>query len=213
MTPTGTLPETGGRPKIEPMTDAAPPFPRWRFLLVLALGIIGFGASVAAIYATPIAGVTDLGCGIRALDCSDVLGSRWGKFLGLPLGIWGGFYFAFWTITFFGWNRSKKENLRFVLTLVLAIGSTASLTLLALLFFVIDGNCLFCLLTHSANLGAALLLWPSRSRSFRPDTIIRAPRELTAILILSLLIGLSLFELYQLRVDRAEAASLEKTIW
>ncbi len=195
------------------MSDTVPPFPRWRFVLVLGLGILGFGASVAAIYATPIAGITDLGCGIRALDCSDVLGSRWGKFLGLPLGIWGGFYFAFWILSFLGWNRSKKESLRLVMTLALAIGCTTSLVLLGLLVFGIEGNCLFCLITHSANLGAATLLWPLRSRSIRPSILLKSPRDFLPLVMLSVLIGLSLFQLYQIRVARAEAASLEKTLW
>lgn len=189
----------------------SPDVPKWRSTSALALGLIGFAASVATLYATPIEGVTDLGCGVRALDCGEVLGSRWGKVAGIPLGVLGGAYFACWTASLVAWRRSQETAFLFLLTWILAIGAAVSLTLLSLLFFVIEGNCLFCLLTHAANIGAALLLRPLRTWRVAavPATLIRGVLVALAALLVALGLGL----LYETRVDRAEAKAREETIW
>ncbi len=183
----------------------------WRPIAALAFGIIGFAASVATLYATPIEGVTDLGCGVRVLDCSEVLGSRWGKIAGIPLGIFGGTYFAGWIVAIGAWLRSRDMALLSLATWILTVGVICSATLLSLLLFVIEGNCLFCLITHASNLGAAVLLWPFRRWQFASlkATAIRG----SLLLLILLLFAFGLRQLYQARVERAEAEAREQTIW
>ena len=189
----------------------APPSTAWRSMAALVFGVIGFAASVATLYATPIEGVTDLGCGVRVLDCSEVLGSRWGRIAGMPLGIFGGAYFASWIVAIGAWRRSRDAALLSLATWILTLGVVFSLSLLSLLLFFIEGNCLFCLLTHVANLGAAILLWPLRRWKLATlrATVLRG----TLLLLMSLLFALGLQQLYQARVVRAEAKAREQTIW
>ena len=193
--------------------DSAPTLPRWRLVLVLFPGILGFAASVAAIYATPIEGVTDLGCGLRILDCSDVLGSRWGKVAGIPLGVLGGFYFAAWILTILAFLRSTQLIFRWALSWTLTVGAAVSLFLLVVLLFFLEGNCLFCLITHVTNLASAALLWPLRNYRMPIQTFRKQATRLIAIGVLAILIGLGLFQLYQIRVDKATAKAKEQTIW
>ncbi len=192
--------------------SAIPPtLPSWRFTCAIFLGAVGLAAATATLYATPIEGVTDLGCGVRALDCGEVLGSRWGKVAGIPLGVLGGAYFACWITPLVAWRYSRDAAFLFLLTWVLTVGVAVSLALLSLLLFVIEGNCLFCLLTHAANLGAALLLRPLRNWRFADvrATLIRGLLVALAALLVALGMGL----LYEARVDRAEAKAREETIW
>lgn len=200
------------RPSMNPSATAhSPTLPRWRCVAGPVLGLIGFGAAVATLYATPIEGVTDLGCGVRVLDCSEVLGSRWGKIAGLPVGIFGGAYFAFWIVAIGTWLRSKDGQFLPIATWAMTIGVIASLAFLSLLLFVIKGSCLYCLITHASNLGAAAFLWPLRT--WRASS---AKAFLTRSIVLAMIaigFGIGLFQLYQNRVERAEIESREKTIW
>lgn len=179
-----------------------------RFGSLLLLGTLGLAASIAAIYATPIAGVTDLGCP-RGMDCSAVLGSVYSKVFGVPLGVAGGFYFAFWMLILIAYRRSGLATQRWVLTLTLTCGALVSVCLLAILAFVIRASCLYCLVTHAANLAAAVVFWPMRRWC--------AGREgwkgVVVLGVVAILFGFGLWQLYEIRVARAEAASREKTIW
>lgn len=190
---------------------AAPRSPHWRLVTALALGALGFAAAVATLYATPIAGVSDLGCGVRLLDCGEVLGSRWGKVAGIPLGVAGGFYFTLWMLPLAAWLRSRDDLFLCFATWIMTLGVGVSVVLIGLLIFVIEGTCLFCLITHAANLGAAFLLWPWRIR--RPASVVRPLARALPLLAGALLIALGLFQLYQIRVDRAETRAREQTIW
>ncbi|MCB1228777.1 MAG: vitamin K epoxide reductase family protein [Verrucomicrobiae bacterium] len=193
-------------------SDPVPPTPAaWRPIAALVLGMLGFAAAVATLYATPIEGVTDLGCGVRVLDCSGVLGSHWGKIAGIPLGIFGGAYFGSWIVAIGSWWRSRDSALLSIATWIMSFGAIVSITLLSLLLFVIEGNCLFCLITHATNLGAAILLWPFRRWQLSSLKAIAIRGSL--LLLMSLLFALGLFQLYQARVERAEAKARQETIW
>lgn len=200
--PESPIPPTFSRPKCRR---------RERVALLLAAG--GFVASLATLYASPIAGVTDLGCGVRVLDCSEALGSAYGRIAGIPLGVAGGFYFAFWGLFLGAALRSGAPGFRWVVTLTLALGAAMSLTLLGVLMWVIRAPCLWCLITHACNLGAFVLWWPSHVWRIERSQLRACLRGATALTVVAALIGLGLFQLYQIRVARAEAVSREKTIW
>ena len=140
-----------------------------------------------------------------------MLGSRWGKIAGVPIGIPGGAYFAFWILAVGAWWRSGDSAFRPLFTWAMTIGAALSLTLLFLLLFFLEGTCLFCLLTHLGNLGAVVLLWPWRRWRIEngKPVLVRG----VSIALIALLLGGGLFRLYETRVDRATAEAREKTIW
>jgi uncharacterized membrane protein len=189
------------------------PIHRGRELAALLLAAVGILASLATLYASPIEGVTDLGCGVRVMDCSEALGSVYGKIAGIPLGVAGGFYFAFWGLFVAAVGRSRAVGYRWVVTLTLTLGGVMSLVFLWLLAFVIKAPCFWCLVTHACNLGAYALWWPSRVWRIGRTDFFAMLKGAVALAVAAALLGLGFFQLYQLRVVRAEAVAREKTIW
>lgn len=182
-------------------------------MTALGLGIIGFAAAVASLYASPIDGVTDLGCG-RVFDCSEILGSRWGAVAGLPLGVLGGAYFATWmTLLCLDHRPSPAPAIRACLTAVLAVGAAVSLFLLGVLLFALEGSCLYCLVTHAANLVVIGLLFPFRTWPIPAGALGRSVRPLLGAALVGVLVAVGLQSLYLVRVERAEAKAAEQTIW
>lgn len=199
------------------MADAdisTPPFPlaRWRIVTVFVLGVIGLAAAIASLYASPIEGVTDLGCG-RVFDCSEALGSEWGAIAGIPLGVLGGVYFVTWMALLAEFTKLKKPALRWGLTWTCTIGAAISLFLLGILTFAIEGSCLYCLVTHAANLGAIALLWPARKWCLGPGEFRASLRNFVLIALLALIALAGLHSLYLVRVAAAEHKAEKQTIW
>ena len=180
---------------------------------MLILGLGGLLAAIATLYASPIEGVTDLGCGVRVLDCSKALGSAYGKVAGIPLGVLGGTYFVFWSLLVAAGRRSKTLGQRWAVTWTFSTGVAMSLTLLAILGFVIKAPCFWCLVTHACNLGAAALWWPSRVWRMDRGELKAMVRIAAISAVVACLAGWGFFQLYELRVARAEAAAKVKTIW
>lgn len=80
--------------------------------------------------------------------CSGVFASRFGKIFGVPLPAFGVLYFAsllLWLV-FFG-----RRSFNILLALLLAGGAATSLGLLFILYFVLPGQCRWCLLIHLVN--------------------------------------------------------------
>lgn len=185
----------------------------WRGRLALALGIVGCAAAVATIYATPVDGAAGLGCGIEALSCDTALTSRYSKIGPIPLGAFGLFYFAFWTLNLRAYLRTGDGIYRWVLSWVTGLGAVVSLGLAAILFLVLRAPCLYCLVSHGANLASVMLLWPLFNWKvkfpFRADHVWHF---LSLAAIAALAAGL----LYQLDVNRTLRALLEtktQTLW
>jgi len=188
-------------------------FPSWRGRLALALGLVGIAAAVATIYATPVNGAAGLGCGIEALSCDTALTSRFAKIGSIPLGAFGLFYFVFWTLNLRAYLRTRDGIYRWVFSWVTALGALVSLVLAAILFLVLRAPCLYCLVSHSANLASVILLWPlfewKIDFRFRSDHVWHF---LSLAAIAALAAGL----LYQLDVNRTLRAQLEtktRTLW
>ncbi len=86
---------------------------------------------------------------ISHYGCTGVFLSRYGKFLSIPWPIWGMLYFAgilCWLIIF----GRKSFNILFYLWLI--IGFITSTVLLAILLFLLKGQCHLCMLAHLCNL-------------------------------------------------------------
>lgn len=133
-----------------------------RLGLSTMLGLVGTAASLATIYATPLSNAFVLSCGLQALNCDTALTSRLAAVAGVPLGVLGAAYFLFWTLNVRAFHRTRGEIFQFSLTWATTLGAIVSVGLGAYMLGVLHRPCLYCLLTHAANLGACVLLWPFR---------------------------------------------------
>ncbi|MEX2578825.1 MAG: vitamin K epoxide reductase family protein [Verrucomicrobiales bacterium] len=190
-----------------------PDFPLWRGTAAIVLGVVGCAASVASIYATPVNGVAGLGCGIEALSCDTALTSRFSRIGPVPLGAFGLFYFSFWTLNLRAFLRTGDAIYQRVFSWVTALGAVASLALGGILFLVLHAPCLYCLVSHTANLASVILLWPLFDWKF--DFRFRSD-HFWHFLSLAAISALAAGLLYQLDVNRTLRAQLEtdiQTIW
>lgn len=130
-----------------------------RLFLAFCLGLIGAFAAVASVYATPARGASTLSCGLEALSCDVALTSRLSKIGAIPLGVFGLFYFSFWTLNLRAFQRTGDGIYRAVFSWVTMTGAVVSMILGSIMFFVLKAPCLYCLLSHASNLISVALLW------------------------------------------------------
>ena len=147
-------------PPLYPGKTATPNLSPRRTASALLPGLLGCGAAVATIYATPVDGAAGLGCGLEALSCDAALTSRFSKVGPVSLGVLGLFYFVFWTLNLRAFQRTGDGIYRWVISWVTALGALVSISLAVVLFLVLRAPCLYCLLSHGANLASVALLWP-----------------------------------------------------
>jgi len=133
-----------------------------RIYCSLLLGMIGIVASVATIYALPLEGASTLSCGIEKLSCSTALQSKFSKLFGIPLGIFGVFYFAFWILNLRAFQLTSNQGYLCSLSWITLLGAVGSSVLAIIMFFVLGAPCFYCLITHLSNIGSFILLWPVR---------------------------------------------------
>lgn len=185
----------------------------WRIRVALLLGLIGIAASLATIYAAPIAGATSLGCGVQALSCTKALTSEFSKIGGIPLGVFGVFYFTFWTLNLRAFQTTSNDEYLCALSWVTLAGACGSVALFSIMFFLLQAPCLYCLVTHVCNLGSFALLWPVRRwRQTAPFTTEHA-RHFLALTTIAVLAAVCVYLADEVRGLKARAAAREKTIW
>ena len=116
----------------------------------IVLGLIGLALSFYAVYAhLQIEAGQATGCSINeTISCDDVIGSKYGKFAGIPLGYFGA---AFWIIVMIsgisGASVSLK-NARLQAFGVAAVGLLTSIALAYIAHFVLGKICPICSGTH-----------------------------------------------------------------
>ncbi|RYG70970.1 vitamin K epoxide reductase family protein [bacterium] len=120
----------------------------------LILAIIGIALSIYAVWAHGrIEAGQSAGCSIsETISCDAVLGSKWGKFFGIPLGYYGG---IFWAIVLVTAIDSAATNLRTAALQrlgVATVGLLFSIALFSIAEFVIKKTCPICLGTHICSL-------------------------------------------------------------
>ncbi len=128
-----------------------------RSLLLVALGIAGY-LSVLSFTGGNVAG-----CGADA-GCSEVLASRWSKWLGIPVSLpAAGAYAVMIGIT---WGGLHSINGRCSLQALCLLVFGAAVWFVGLSIFVVGKFCPYCLVTHACGVvGSALLLsWLTRPR-------------------------------------------------
>jgi uncharacterized membrane protein len=177
---------------------------RFRIYAALLLGLTGVAASVATIYAAPLHGASTLSSGVEALNCGKALTSQFSKIAGVPLGIFGVFYFSFWTLNLRAFQLTSHLGYVCVLSWITLLGAVVSVVLFCLMFFVIKAPCLYCLITHSCNLLSFALLWPVRQWKHPAAFSAEQFRHFMALTVISLLSGVSLHLGNQVRILTAQ---------
>lgn len=128
--------------------------------------------------------------GLSSYGCSGVFASRYGKFLGLPLSLYGLLYFlsvAIWLIVF------GHDAFNILLVAFLSVGLTVSVALLGILYLVLPGNCGWCLLVHVCNfllIGAGLIAgWRCYRSGYRLSVRTCIPKAAVVGLIFVAMVG------------------------
>ena len=186
---------------------------RGRICLSLLLGLLGVAASVATIYAAPIEGISQLSCGLEALNCTKALTSVYSKIGDIPLGVFGVFYFAFWTLNLRAFQMTSNDGYRTFLSWITVLGAIISLTLGAIMFLVLRAPCGFCLVTHLCNLGSFLLLGPLHRWRMQTPFTYEQFRHFLAISAIAFLAAVCLNLTSKVRTLRAQAEASKRTIW
>ena len=120
----------------------------------LILAIIGIALSIYAIWAHGrIEAGQSAGCTISdSISCDAVLGSKWGKFFGIPLGYYGGIFWAIVLVTAISSPGTNLKNAALQRLGVATVGLLFSLGLFYIAEFVIHKTCPICLSTHITSL-------------------------------------------------------------
>jgi len=145
------------------MTDAAPSDtsgpsspPRRAVVLILALAglfvcwtmLLGYLGRSPLLESRWLCGGQETG----GYGCAGVFASRFGKMFGMPMPAFRMLYFlaiGLWVVVF------GKDTFNPLLALLLSAGVGESLLLLYILYFVLSGQCRWCLIVHLVNLSLA----------------------------------------------------------
>jgi uncharacterized membrane protein len=120
----------------------------------IVFAVLGIAISIYAIYAHGlIEAGKDAGCSIsETISCNEVLSSKWGKFMGIPLGYFG---VAFWVIVGITGITNAATSLKSA-TLqrfgIAAVGIVCSAFLFYVSEFLIRKVCPICFSTHTLSL-------------------------------------------------------------
>ena len=135
--------------------DAAPPEPLVAkglriFWPHIVLGLIGLLLSFYAVYAhVQIEAGQATGCGINdTISCDDVIGSKYGKFAGIPLGYFGAVFWIIVIISGISSAASSLKSARLQALGVAAVGLVTSIGLAYIAHFILGKICPICSGTH-----------------------------------------------------------------
>ncbi|MBW3636392.1 MAG: vitamin K epoxide reductase family protein [Armatimonadetes bacterium] len=120
----------------------------------LVLALLGIAVSIYAIWAHGrVESGLSTGCGIsESITCDAVLGSKWGKFFGIPLGYFGLIFWAIVGVTAISSAGTNLQNAALQRLGVAAVGLVFSIGLFYISHFIIEKTCPICLATHTLSL-------------------------------------------------------------
>lgn len=137
----------------------------------LLLGLAGLAVSAYAIqvHNVVVAGGQSA-CGVSAtVNCDAVIGSKYGVFLGLPLGVWGMAYFALMMLTSVTDPTTPTRIAVLMRALVAAAGFVMVLGLAYISYIIIRVTCPVCMTIHGiitvVFLYSMYEMWRSRRKS------------------------------------------------
>lgn len=116
----------------------------------IVLGFIGLALSFYAVYAhVQIEAGQATGCSISdTISCDDVIGSKYGKFAGVPLGYFGAVFWIIVIISGVSSAASSLKSARLQALGVAAVGLVTSIGLAFIAHFVLHKICPICSGTH-----------------------------------------------------------------
>ncbi len=116
----------------------------------IVLGLIGLALSFYAVHAhLQIEAGQATGCSINdTISCDDVIGSKYGKFAGIPLGYFGAVFWIIVIISGISSAASSLKSARLQALGVAAVGLVTSIGLAYIAHFVLHKICPICSGTH-----------------------------------------------------------------
>ena len=116
----------------------------------IVLGLIGLALSFYAVHAhLQIEAGQATGCSINeTISCDDVIGSKYGKFAGIPLGYFGAVFWIIVMISGISSEASSLKSARLQALGVAAVGLVCSLGLAYIAEFILHKICPICSGTH-----------------------------------------------------------------
>ena len=123
--------------------------------LGLVLALIGL---IDSYYITTSLEKNSLRCDLNGFNCINILTSQYGKFLGIPLSIWGIIYYLTLTILFLLLLFKYFKYLNKVLTGLIISGFIVSFVLLVIQTFILKSFCSYCLASDFTNIVLLVLL-------------------------------------------------------
>ena len=153
-----------------------------------------------------------MSCGLEQLSCSTALESQFSKLFGIPLGIFGVFYFAFWTLNLRAFQMTSNHGYVCFLSWITLLGAIGSSVLAIIMFGVLGAPCLYCMITHVSNIGAFILLWPVRKWRMETPFTTEQIRHFVALTGVAFLSATSLFFADQTRHLSASLKLREDTL-
>jgi len=164
--PTPGASETATAPASAPAKGAKGTLIAWPHV---AFGIAGIGAGLWAVHlhALVMAG-RETGCGIsETISCDKVLGSQYGEFLGIPLGIYGALFWAIVLLFSFSSAQTPPRSIAWQRFAIATVGLVTSLALAFISLGVLRHFCPVCATTHVLSglnfLVAARSVWKLRA--------------------------------------------------
>src|SRR5690349_11352626 len=125
---------------------------RHKYDIIILLSLIGFGVAMF-LAVSHYLGYT-VPCDITK-GCEAVLTSKYASFLGLPTSVWGVVFFT--GVIFFSLLANHYQKAKTLLTIVLSVGTLASLALLVIQFFVLKKVCQYCLITDTLTIALLII--------------------------------------------------------
>lgn len=116
----------------------------------IILGLIGLALSFYAVYAhVRIEAGQATGCSINdTISCDDVIGSKYGKFAGIPLGYFGAVFWIIVIISGISSGKTPLKSARLQALGVAAVGLVTSIGLAYIAEFILHKICPICSGTH-----------------------------------------------------------------
>jgi len=180
-----------------------------RLWAAFVCGLVGIAGAFATIYASPVKKAPVLSCGVEMLACDVALTAPISRIVGIPLGVFGVFYFMFWTLNLREFHRTGQDEYQAALTWGTTLGAVVSISLATYMFGVLGAPCLYCLITHTANISAVVLIWPYR-RWKAPDFTVNEVWHFAAISAVAVLAASTTYFANENRQARADLARLEQ---
>jgi uncharacterized membrane protein len=127
-------------PNVEVSNSAVRPSKLWYFIALLGLA----GLAVTTYLTANALSHTEVGCSVSG--CNTVLGSKWSKFFGIPVSLFGMATYSIIMLAALHAAQAPANDLRSrrIVAMVSAVGILASIYLSSLEFFVIKAVCQYC---------------------------------------------------------------------